>query len=170
MSARQYQSIVTRLRNRCARHGSEEIYLVKINEDAYVIQSPLWKDRIELNAETRNNLIEAGYFGLERIQGFEEGKTVEKLIVYHYMLYKKYRHKGVLRTLQRLSLFGGILLILISLILYVSDSNTGSEMYFTRSGNHPGYIVLTWFEVLLLGAFLVIASLLFRFWKEKKEE
>lgn len=166
MSARIYQNILKKFRDRCAKLGVANISIKKSSKTSFVIKGVNWTDAIEVDKEILENIILAGYFRLEtEIDSLEINKE-EKIIVNEFILFKKYSKKGVLTMLPKLSLFGGVIILIMSLVMYILNINTVGHFDYTYEGNFPAFNSLNWFQMFLIGLFLVLASFFFR-WMEK---
>ena len=170
MSAREYQTVITKLRNRCKKHDAEYIYLSRIDKDNYMIHGNDWEDTIEVNPKLLNSLIETGFLRLENKQNIEfiSTGTIENLIINKHVLYKKYVNHGIQYVLPTIIFTGGILIIIVSIVFYLLKANSVGYVNYSYTGNSVGHNIISWVEMLVFGIILVLIAAYVRFKQSHK--
>lgn len=163
MSARKFNGIITRLRNRCHKFGVSNIYITKIADEQFIINGKDWKDSIDIDLNTVNLIIQTGYIQLENNINSIKVNSKELVIVNKHILNKGYKNHGVSNILHITSLIGGSFALILSFIFYKLDTQTVGTINYSLTGNHNGFNVLSWFDMLLIGLFLFFATFAFKY-------
>ena len=120
-------------------------------------------DIIELDYKMLKNIIHVGYFRLENNFNALPVNMKQKITVHDFILNKKSRMIHVKDLLPVITFSAGIIVLLLSLVMYIFDYNTIGHVNYSHQGNYLGHNSLNWLHMLIIGLFLIVASIYFRY-------
>lgn len=164
MRNREYQNTLKRIRINCENQNSKElVYINKISDNKCILFSKGWSESIELETEILATMIQVGYlrfYNNKNANSLKENEN-EVVVINFNILNKKFNQHGLMWFLPRITFTGGIVTIILSIVYYLLDTNTGGFITYSRTGNSPGNYDLNWLHLLIIGVFLLITSLFF---------
>lgn len=167
-----YQNVLKSLRDNYAKHGAQVVYLQKINNGQFSINSANWDEPINLSRPVLENLIKTGYFRLDSKRALSsiENNSKENIVLSKHILKKKFsKTKKMFDVAPKLTLVGGILVLIMSLVFYLLGANSTGYVNYTYSGNFSASNTISRFHMLLIGLFLVATSI-FLYYLSKLED
>lgn len=163
MNATEFNAVLKKLRNDCQKHGSLTVDVHQINDSTVHISNTAWKRKYEISTVGLKKLIEVGYFKsqnqVDQIEFFNGNQIALILHIDEYMLFKKYKKKGMTFHMLKVLLIAGISTLLISLFMYLNNIDGVGNVSYSLTGNHsasPNYTI-NWYQTLVIGLLLILS-------------
>lgn len=172
LNPKTYQNVLESLRSNCTKYGAQGVYLQKINNGQFLINGANWEDPINLSRIVLLNLTQTGHFRLTSKKDPDsiENDSTEDLILSNYILNKKFGKNKMLKIAPILTLAGGLLVLIMSLVFYLLGANSTGYINYTNYGNFAGRNTINWFHMLLIGLFLIATSIFLYYLNTLEEE
>lgn len=169
MNAREYNSVLTKIKTDSRKYGKDGIVVSKINESIVEFSNVKWKRKIECSLEGFIQMIKVGYFIIDKNEVnlfLDQKKEHLDLKVDETFLLKKHKGKALWYILPTLFLIGGLLAFLIAGFLYLTNSHSVGFASYSRAGNSQlsSSNSINWFDSFLIGIGLIIISLTMTFY------
>lgn len=161
MKAREFNSVLIKLRTDTRKHGNDGIIISWINASNLELSNVRWERTITCSFEGFTQMVGVGYFRIENDDEFDlflERKIKNfELKINEEVLHKKFIGKGLNFHLQKVFLITGILALLVAAILFMTDSASSGFVYYSRTGNSPMSTdnAINWLHAFIIGSALI---------------
>jgi hypothetical protein len=169
MNAREYNSVLTKIKTDSRKYGKDGIKVSRINESIVEFSNVNWKRKIECSLDGFLQIIKVGYFIIDKNEinlFLNQKKEHLDLKVNETFLLKKNKGKGLSNCLPTLFLIGGLLAFLIAGFLYLTNSHSVGFASYSRAGNSQlgSSNSINWFDSFLIGIGLITVSFIIKFY------
>lgn len=174
MKARDYNSVLMKIRTDTKRFGNDTIVVSRVTITSVEFHHLNWKRKVECSVEGLIQLTKVGFFIVadkdEYSAFLAQKKDNIELTLNKTLLIKKNKAGSMLSNLPSVFLIGGILSLLISILLFMTDSQTSGFVSYSISGNSlmNSENSMNWFHVFIIGIGLILLFLIGRLFKRLK--
>jgi hypothetical protein len=169
MNAREYNSVLTKIKTDSRKYGKDGIVVSKINESIVEFSNVKWKRKIECSLDGFIQMIKVGYFVIDKNEinlFLDQKKEHLDLMVNETFLLKKHKGKGLWNILPKLFIISGIIAFCIAGFLYLTNSNSVGFASYSKEGNSllSSDNSINWFDSFLIGIGLITVSFVIKFY------
>jgi hypothetical protein len=171
MNAREYNSVLTKIKTDSRKYGKDGIVVSRINESFVEFSNLKWKRKIECSLDGFIQMIKVGYFIFDKNEinlFLNRQKEHLDLKLNETILLKNTKEKeyGIWNILPMLFLISGLLAFLIAGFLYLTKSHSVGFASYSQEGNSllSSDNSINWFHSLLIGIGLITVSFVIKFY------
>lgn len=167
LEAQDYHNVLHSIRTNCKKYSDNDITVKRNAIDEYILSNPKWHEEISISPLMIKDFVQVGHFKLTNGQDIDSIVIGEhaNLLLNKRMINKSVKKLGINELVPRISLIGGVIVLLLSLFLYLSNSISTGYFGFSRAGtySHESGQTLSWFHMFILGLFLIASSIGFKY-------
>lgn len=165
MKAKEFHHILTLIKANIKKHGKEGIVVLWVDDSNIEFSHVKWKQTINFSILGFIQLVEVGYFIFENKTDFDlfvaQKIQILPLTINTPFFQKKHTRLGMTQLIQNLVLISALLSLLISFLMYLSQTESKGLTRFSRAGNSfsDDFHRINWFHALIIGCSLFVAFL-----------
>jgi hypothetical protein len=176
MNAKEYNSVLTKIKTDFKKYGKDGIVVSRINESIIEFSNVNWKRKIICSLDGFIQMVKVGYFEIDKNEinlFLNKEKEYLDLKVNETIFLKKHIGKGLWDIVPMLFFISGIIAFLNAIFLYLTNSNSVGFTSYSREGNSllSSDNSINWFHSFLIGFGLIVLFFvlkIYNYFKSKK--
>lgn len=161
---------VKQLRNSCQTYDTYKVS-IQCNDSNCTIKGKNWEKEINISQSNLLQLAKSGFLRFEdqniRTISLDVLNGIHEVTIDHQMLTI---HKKGNPLIAYFLVFFGIILLIAGFFMKYNGAIAKGTVVLTRYGNQSGDTILTWWSFVVVGVFLLFASLFFIDFRRKKKQ